>query len=563
MSFELLGKCLKEVQKRLSEVGLYIDSNIPGEIGLPKLPIGCTWYCNQDRHITAIPISDLYEKFQQMIDHLYNLIKDRLDKDYDAFMANFLKEVEKIKEQIKVEVEKYGKDKIDTHVETVSKPEIDKYVDEKLNELHGEKGDKGDRGASIASIKFKELSPNRSNVYTVFTDDGVAVGDFTANIGPHGDTGPQGIQGIQGIPGAKGDKGDVGPQGAKGDTGATGSQGVQGERGDQGIQGIPGPQGIQGPKGERGDQGIQGEAGPQGDQGVQGVKGDKGDKGEPGAPGVVIEATGLYAFQVRGDNLYLIYQDEEKIPNFRINESGNLIYSTEPYIPQGGALVLDITSDDIKKNNAKGLKITNKGSAINNFGKEKNSDYIDTDLCYNSEEGYFYVGKNVGVVYIGLEELELQSKFKKTSIEFIISSDETQFNIWTTPFVLSEDSAKNSNELFDATAIKSEIENADTGKFYIYGVTLPKVDTNVVTCGELGINKKINMILTIDEEGVTCYVDYIKKGKVTPINFKSVKTLALSIGNTEGVSLKLHCLRIWKNVLLTDKDIQEMKEKNL
>lgn len=338
MSFELLGKCLKEVQKRLSEVGLYIDSNIPGEIGLPKLPIGCTWYCNQDRHITAIPISDLYEKFQQMIDHLYNLIKDRLDKDYDAFMANFLKEVEKIKEQIKVEVEKYGKDKIDTHVETVSKPEIDKYVDEKLNELHGEKGDKGDRGASIASIKFKELAPNRSNVYTVFTDDGVAVGDFTANIGPHGDTGPQGIQGIQGIPGAKGDKGDVGPQGVKGDTGATGSQGVQGEQGNQGIQGIPGPQGIQGPKGEQGEQGVQGEVGPQGAQGVQGVKGDKGDKGEPGNPGVVIEATGLYAFQVRGDNLYLIYQDEEKIPNFRIDESGNLIYSTEPYIPQGGGI---------------------------------------------------------------------------------------------------------------------------------------------------------------------------------------------------------------------------------
>ena len=76
VTFEKLGLSVKDVQKRLSEVGLYIDSNLPGEIGLPKLPVGCTWYCNQDGHITAIPINDLYGKFNQMIEHLKKILEE-------------------------------------------------------------------------------------------------------------------------------------------------------------------------------------------------------------------------------------------------------------------------------------------------------------------------------------------------------------------------------------------------------------------------------------------------------------------------------------------------------
>lgn len=119
MSFELLGNSLKDVQKRLSEVGLYIDSNLPGEIGLPKLPIGCTWYCNQDGHITAIPISDIYEKFQQMIDNLYTIIKERLDKDYENFSSelreltdNLLKELSNLKDKCLADIKKKGDEQL-------------------------------------------------------------------------------------------------------------------------------------------------------------------------------------------------------------------------------------------------------------------------------------------------------------------------------------------------------------------------------------------------------------------------------------------------------------------
>lgn len=100
VSFEKLGLSVKDVQKRLSEVGLYIDSNLPGEIGLPKLPVGCTWYCNQDGHITAIPVSDLYAKFQQMIDTLYKIIKEQLDKDYENYTQELRTLTDKLLEEL-------------------------------------------------------------------------------------------------------------------------------------------------------------------------------------------------------------------------------------------------------------------------------------------------------------------------------------------------------------------------------------------------------------------------------------------------------------------------------
>lgn len=227
-------------------------------------------------------------------------------------------------------------------------------------------------------------------------------------------------------------------------------------------------------------------------------------------------------------------------------------------------MVLDITSDDIKKNNAKGLKIINKDNVVNNFGEEKNSDYTGTDLCYNSEEGYFYIGENTETVLFDLEKFELVSGVKKASFEIVISSDSTYFYPWADILHLNEVNIKNIGNSYDTTTLTNAINN-DIGKgtFYIFGFPRERVNTNVVSGADLGTHKKINLIFVVDEEGVFCYIDYIKKGKVTPMYFSGIKTLGLNINKRNGIALKLHCLRVWKDVLLTDKDIQEMKEKNL
>ena len=107
-TFEKIGVSILDIQKRLSEVAIYIDSGKPDQINLPKLPVGCTWYKDQDENIVALPISDLYGKFQQMIDKLHKNIKDLLDIDYGKLSNELrndtdelLKELNDLNEKLK------------------------------------------------------------------------------------------------------------------------------------------------------------------------------------------------------------------------------------------------------------------------------------------------------------------------------------------------------------------------------------------------------------------------------------------------------------------------------
>lgn len=131
----------------------------------------------------------------------------------------------------------------------------------------------------------------------------------------------------------KGAKGDIGETGSRGLQGIQGSQGLTGSRGLQGIQGIQGIVGLRGETGLKGEQGIQGETGLRGIQGIIGVTGAKGDKGEKGdiglkgESGVSVDVSGHYYFSVVNGDLFIHYPDGGAVPDFKIDISGNLIYS--------------------------------------------------------------------------------------------------------------------------------------------------------------------------------------------------------------------------------------------
>lgn len=59
--------------------------------------------------------------------------------------------------------------------------------------------------------------------------------------------------------------------------------------------------------------------------GAQGPQGIPGKDGADGANGIVVTASGQYAFQIKSDHLYVIYEDGTEAPDFEINESGHLI----------------------------------------------------------------------------------------------------------------------------------------------------------------------------------------------------------------------------------------------
>lgn len=64
-----------------------------------------------------------------------------------------------------------------------------------------------------------------------------------------------------------------------------------------------------------------------GDKGDKGDTGEKGDKGDKGNDGVVFQIKDMFAFQIKGDDLYLVYDDNNTPPNMYINSDGHLIYN--------------------------------------------------------------------------------------------------------------------------------------------------------------------------------------------------------------------------------------------
>lgn len=110
----------------------------------------------------------------------------------------------------------------------------------------------------------------------------------------------------------------TGPQGAVGAAGPTGPVGPVGA---QGPQGLVGPEGIQGPAGATGAVGPKGDKGDTGPQGPQGIQGPPGPQG---INGVVVEAQGIYAFDVN-DEGHLVLHYTGDAPDFSINEDGHLM----------------------------------------------------------------------------------------------------------------------------------------------------------------------------------------------------------------------------------------------
>lgn len=201
-----IKKHIVDIETAVTESVNFIDSGVPGQNNIPYLPNDCVWFRNgATGNIEALPIGELYGRFQNMIDSLYKEIKDLLlvDKknmsqelrnETDELLSelNTLKNklataLETLTEECKKAITKHKDDvvipSIDDYVIDTSKPSIDRHVDDKKIELNkfiednksklkGDKGDTGERG---------EQGP----------------------VGPKGDS----------IKGDKGDKGDPGNNG--------------------------------------------------------------------------------------------------------------------------------------------------------------------------------------------------------------------------------------------------------------------------------------------------------------------------------------------------------------
>lgn len=249
----------------------FISDDKSTSLILPSLPNACVWCMGEDGNIFALPVSELYENFNKMVDKVYEDVKKLLLTDLRENTDLLLDELKTLKNKLAGELENLTETK---------KNEITNHAEKKENDI-----------SVLTENKKKEIKDYVD--LTSKPDIDKYTGDKKTEINLYIEDNRERLKGD------KGDKGEQGIQGVQGPLGPTGMPGIQGIQGEQGIQGI------------------------QGAQGEQGIKGDKGDKGDTGNNAVMVETKGMYGFQVRDGHLYLSYTGEET-PNFKVKD-GHLI----------------------------------------------------------------------------------------------------------------------------------------------------------------------------------------------------------------------------------------------
>lgn len=253
----------------------FISDDKSTSLILPSLPNACVWCMGEDGNIFALPVSELYENFNKMVDKVYEDVKKLLLLDKEKMSVELRGETDLLLEELRTLKNKLA-------------GELENLTETKKNEITSHAKEKEESISTLTENKKKEIKDYVD--LTSKPDIDKYTGDKKSEINLYIEDNRERL---------KGDKGD---------------------KGEQGIQGVQGPLG---PTGMPGIQGIQGEQGKQGIQGVQGEQGIKGDKGDTGSNGVLVEAKGMYGFQVRDGHLFLVSTGEET-PNFKVKD-GHLI----------------------------------------------------------------------------------------------------------------------------------------------------------------------------------------------------------------------------------------------
>lgn len=93
---EEIKQHIVDLETAITESVNFIDSGVPGQNNLPYLPEGCVWFRDPIiKDVIALPISELYGKFNQMVDELRKILLKLLDKDYNDTLLKFLENVKK------------------------------------------------------------------------------------------------------------------------------------------------------------------------------------------------------------------------------------------------------------------------------------------------------------------------------------------------------------------------------------------------------------------------------------------------------------------------------------
>lgn len=99
---------------------------------LPNLPPYTVWCMGENNEMFALPVSELYDKFEQLVQSIYKKVLELLNKDYQEMQKGLEDKTVELKKSLQSFADKLEKDKkalIDDYVEKTSKKTIDNYVE--------------------------------------------------------------------------------------------------------------------------------------------------------------------------------------------------------------------------------------------------------------------------------------------------------------------------------------------------------------------------------------------------------------------------------------------------
>ncbi len=105
---------------------------------LPNLPPYTVWCMGENNEMFALPVSELYDKFEQLVQSIYKKVLELLNKDYQEMQKGLEDKTVELKKSLQSFADKLEKDKkalLDDYVNNTLKPNLDEYNTAKKKEL--------------------------------------------------------------------------------------------------------------------------------------------------------------------------------------------------------------------------------------------------------------------------------------------------------------------------------------------------------------------------------------------------------------------------------------------
>lgn len=237
----------------------------------------------------------------------------------------------------------------------------------------------------------------------------------------------------------------------------------------------------------------------------------------------------------------------------------------DPNFPQLDKLVIDLNKKTFIKNQVSDLKLYNAQNLLNTFGDVKLSGYTENDLCCNNAEGFFFIGRNKESIYIDVKELDLFNTNKKLSVEFQFSQTDIANN-WSNPLFLTS----MENFIYDTgdtnyrttSGIRLEYSNTNGSLDFYPSPFNEGRDGKISPLGVIN-NQKHSVIITVENTKAIVYFDYMKIGECNIHEIPKINYIGLNKahGNNRCCNMKIYCLRVWKDTVLTEQEIKYLQEK--